>query len=62
MSAKKSPKKNSAASAKKVSDMKKVEDFLKKNKILYELGSNNGITPYIFMSFGDDGKTEKPCD
>lgn len=59
---KKSPKKTSKAVAKKVSDMQKVEDFLKKNKILYEVGSNNGITPYIFMSFGDHGETEKPCD
>lgn len=47
---------------KKLTDMNKVENFLKKEKILYEVGSNNGITPYIFMSFDDDGKTEKPCD
>lgn len=57
-----SPKKITKKKVKKLSDMQKVEDFLKKNKILFEVGSNNGITPYIFMSFGDSGETEKPCD
>ena len=57
---KKSPKKSKSVAKK--TDMDKVKAFLEKNGINYELGSNNGITPYVFMSFDDNGKTEKPCD
>lgn len=41
------------------SDLKKVEKFLKSNKIAYDLKSENGITPEILIKFDDNGKAEK---
>ena len=42
-----------------LTELEQVEFFLQANGIYYEEGSNNGITPFIFLHFDDNGKATK---
>lgn len=44
---------------KRKTDFEKLKKFLTKEKIKYGQGSWDGITPYLFMNFDDNGKSLK---
>lgn len=41
-------------------DIMKAIEFFEANNMPFEEGSNNGITPYLFINFDDEGKATKP--
>lgn len=41
-------------------DMERVIEFFEKNELPYEHGTNDGIRPYLFINFDDDGSATEP--
>jgi dUTP pyrophosphatase len=43
-------------------DLEKIRTFLTENNMKYEEGSNDGVTPFIFLHFDDKGKADKESE
>lgn len=45
----------------KLTDYQKVKKLLEELELPYEDSTNDGIRPYLFINFDDDGSAIDPC-